>query len=63
MSIISIPIETDTQTQPLLSLVKLEQALNNFPEVENLFSKAINGASGGISDVAIWSMSPLSQWN
>jgi len=37
--------------------------LNNFSEVENLFSKAIKGSSGGISDVAVWSMSPLSLWN
>jgi len=66
-SAVSLPFpfrtRTDMQTQPLLSLLKLEQALNNFSEVENLFSKAIKGSSGGISDVAVWSMLPLSRWN
>lgn len=47
-----------SQYQPLLSLIRLEQALNNFTRVEKLFSDAIKGPSGGITaaaDIEIWS--------
>ena len=40
--------------------MKLEQALNNFTEVEHLFSSAIKGPSGGITayvDIIVWSES------
>ena len=51
---------TYNQWQPLLALIKLEQALNNFPKVEELFGRALAGPSGGITtaaDIDIWSES------
>lgn len=59
-SIILLSTKTYSQSQPLLSLVKLEQALNNFTEVEHLFSSAIKGPAGGITsyvDIIVWSES------
>jgi hypothetical protein len=45
----------------MLSLINLELALNNFKEVEDLFSKALSSASTlmAAADVNIWSASPL----
>lgn len=49
---------TSPQWQPLLSLIKLELALNNFQHVEALFGRALKGPSGGITtaaDIHVWS--------
>jgi len=47
-----------SKVQPLLSLINLELALSNFPQVEALFARALKGPSGGITaaaDVSVWS--------
>ncbi|EIW69695.1 hypothetical protein M231_06303 [Tremella mesenterica] len=43
--------------QPLLVLIQMELDLSNFPQVEELFAKALKGPSGEITsaaDVSIW---------
>ena len=50
------------QVQPLLSLINLELALSNFPQVEALFARALKGPSGGITaaaEVSVWSKLPI----
>ncbi|WVQ78099.1 hypothetical protein IAT38_000180 [Cryptococcus sp. DSM 104549] len=52
-----LAVDNPTATQPLLGLINLELALNNFPQVESLFAKALKGPSGGITasaDVSVW---------
>ncbi|ORY33805.1 hypothetical protein BCR39DRAFT_519303 [Naematelia encephala] len=53
----ALAIEEPTAITPLLLIINLELSLSNFPQVEALFAKALNGPSGGITaaaDVSIW---------
>ncbi|KAK4688663.1 cleavage stimulation factor subunit 3, partial [Tremellales sp. Uapishka_1] len=53
----AIAVENPTATQPLLALINLELSLSNFPQVEELFAKALKGSLGGVkaaADVNIW---------
>lgn len=52
--------ENPTAASPLLALINLELALNNFPQVEELFARALRSPTTlmAAADVNIWSERP-----
>lgn len=53
----ALAVENPTASQPLLALINLELALNNFEQVEALFGRALRSSFTlmAAADVNIWS--------